>query len=810
MKQNQTKIVEKSKDKEIHINRPKLDKKRLSDVLYQLNITRKNFLIYPPGHVQTNQSIKKCHALLHDLLELAPKLTIGVAKDKLFVDNTVIENKGHNIKDFALSAKNHELAGITFYRNISGDDLSCFFQLMAKDPEEIGDLGGFDKALAHNRIQTIKVQFIDFRAFHHIEEKEINRTKNQESQTKGSAIWTEFISGLLSGSLTASDQGVPIEQTKGINPSQVALFLNENKIDTKTASDQGVPIEQTKGINPSQLALFLNENKIDTKTASDQGVPIEQTKGINPSQLALFLNENKIDTKTASDQGVSIEQIKGINPSQLALFLNENKIDTKVALDTYRSTISKHMEEAGESITSPSICTNDFCELDLLLKNLNPKLKKQFLSATYNQFNSAGENEATKNLLTDFSEQVVLDMLRQANEDGEEISPSLMNLVYRITHAHGGMSHPEGETNFNESTNPLNLLSDTGTLQDIFTREKFEEYVTTDYENTLNNLSSDLDDEVVEVNKALPIEDFQKDLEPSHLDSQIAHIILAFMNDEINPVEYENYTIKLVEIAYDLLRTGGFPTLLKIVRALFKDYKDKSNPEIQSLAKNTLKKFREARFISLAIVSFEKWAKPDDNAAYEFLLSLGSIVVSEMIALYGKGERPEIQSLILKLLNKFPEETCLEAKRRFSDPQPSFVINMLTLVRKLGTEKDVSIVKRLLEHHDADVRISALVTIIELGDPEGPDVIRNFLRSFHTKEKYKVIEMIGTYKMADMVPDLISAIPRWTLFKFQYEKNETIITALGKIGNPSQCSIGMSNDIRFKKPRTNRKGHIKY
>ena len=391
MKQNETKIVEKSKDKEIHINRPKLDKKRLSDVLHQLNITRKNFLIYPPGHVQTNQSIKKCLALLHDLLELAPKLTMGVAKDKLFVGNTLIENKGHNIKDFALSAKNHELAGITFYRNISVDDLSCFFQLMAKDPEEIGDLGGFDKALAQNRIQTIKVQFIDFRAFHHTEEKEINRTKNQESQTKGSTIWTEFISGLLSGSLTASDQGV------------------------------------------------------------------------------------------------SIEQIKGINPAQLALFLNENKIDTKVALDTYRSTISKHMEETGESITSSSICTDDFCELDLLLQNLNPKLKKQFLSATYNQFNSAVENEATKNLLTDFSEQVVLDMLRQANEDGEEISPSLMNLVYRITHAQDGMSHPEGETNFNESTNPLNLLSDTGTLQNIFTREKFEEYVTTDYENTYGN-----------------------------------------------------------------------------------------------------------------------------------------------------------------------------------------------------------------------------------------------------------------------------------------------------------------------------------
>ena len=119
MKQNETKSEETSKDKEKNINRPKLDKKLLSEVLYQINITRKNFLVYPPGHVQTNQSIKKCHALLHDLLELAPKITIGVAKDKLFVGNTIIEDKGHNIKDLALSIQNHELAGVTYKKKIS-------------------------------------------------------------------------------------------------------------------------------------------------------------------------------------------------------------------------------------------------------------------------------------------------------------------------------------------------------------------------------------------------------------------------------------------------------------------------------------------------------------------------------------------------------------------------------------------------------------------------------------------------------------------------------------------------------------------
>ncbi|MGA8180680.1 MAG: HEAT repeat domain-containing protein, partial [Desulfobacterales bacterium] len=637
MAQDETKSAEKSKGKENNVHRPRFDKKRLSDVLYHLNITRKNFLIYPPEHAQTKESIKKCHVLLCDLLEMAPKMTIGVAKDKLFVGNTLVGDKGPIIKELALALKNHELAGISFYQEISIDDLSCFFQLMARVPEEIGNLGGFDKALADNNIRTIKLQYIDYSKFHHMEETEIIGTNNGTSQAQGSTIWTDFISALLSGSLTASDQGM------------------------------------------------------------------------------------------------ALEQARGIDPSQLALFLNENKINFEFALDTYRTTISNCIQKAGECIASPTILANDFCEMELLLHELSPKLKKQFLLATYNQLNSAGENEASKSLLNEFSEQVILDMLRQASESGEEISPSLMKFVNKITSAHDEMDHSEEEISASESINPLNLASDAGPLQNIFAREKFEEYVTTDYENTLNNLSGPIDEKIVEANKVLPIEDFHKELEPSHVDSQIAHIILAFMRNDIKPDEYETYSAKLVDIAYDLLRAGEFSTVLKIFKASFGHYKNKANPEIQSLAKNTLKTFHGARFVSMAVVSFEKWAKPDDLAAYEFLQSFGSIIIPELVGVFGKAERPEIQDLILKLLIRFPEVTCLEAKRRFSDHRPSFVLNMLTLVRKLGTEKDTPILRRLLKHHDVDIRTTVLETLIELKDPEGSDVIRDFLRSIDPK-----------------------------------------------------------------------------
>ena len=566
MKGDETKYTEKSEGQENNIHCPKLDKKRLSDLLYHMNITRKNFLIYPPDHIQTKQSLQKCHAVLHDLLESAPKITIGVAKDKLLVGNVLIKDKSNIIKELALSAGKHDMACITFCKEVSVDDLSCFYQLMAKDPEEIKRLGGFDRALSNKGVETVELQFIDYSKFHHTEEKEIDRTTNRKFQTEGSAIWTDFISGLFSGSLTSSGHGIPMEQ------------------------------------------------------------------------------------------------IRGVPPSQLALFLNENKIDTSAVLDAYRNNIGKHIQKAGESLTSSSTNGYDFQELDLLLHELNPKLKKQFLLATYDEVKSAGKNGAAKNVLNGFSEQVVIDMLRQANESGEEISPSLMNLVYKITSAHDGVSRSEEEMNTDESANSPDPFSDTGVLQNLFAREKFEVYVTPDYENTLNDLTGEIDDKIIEANKVLPLEDFHKELDPSHLDSQIVLILLAFMRNNIKPDEYETYAAKLADIAYDSLKAGEFSTVLKIFKALFKNYKEKADPEIRLLAKNTLKKFHEPRFVSRAVVSFEKWAKPDDVAAYEFIKSFGAIIIPEMVGLYGKEERPEIQDLISKLLSRSPEATCLEAK----------------------------------------------------------------------------------------------------------------------------------------------------
>ena len=68
-----------------------LDTRLLSDAVIELNISRKNVGIYPPGHVQITRSIDQAYAILQKLFEIRSEMTLGIAKDTLLVGFVLME-----------------------------------------------------------------------------------------------------------------------------------------------------------------------------------------------------------------------------------------------------------------------------------------------------------------------------------------------------------------------------------------------------------------------------------------------------------------------------------------------------------------------------------------------------------------------------------------------------------------------------------------------------------------------------------------------------------------------------------------------
>jgi hypothetical protein len=83
--------------------------------------------------------------------------------------------------------------------------------------------------------------------------------------------------------------------------------------------------------------------------------------------------------------------------------------------------------------------------------------------------------------------------------------------------------------------------------------------------------------------------------------------------------------------------------------------------------------------------------------------------------------------------------------------------------------------------------MEVLETLVKFEDPESVDLLSGFLKSKNPDDLLRVIGMAGLYKVEKLAPDLASMIKTFSLFRLDYQKNEKIIEALGRIGH--SCAI---------------------
>ena len=117
-------------------------------------------------------------------------------------------------------------------------------------------------------------------------------------------------------------------------------------------------------------------------------------------------------------------------------------------------------------------------------------------------------------------------------------------------------------------------------MQKLFDREKYEEYVSDDYQTLLKHLSEGATTAAVE---EFPLEEHMKSLEDEHLDFQIGRALLAFLEENIDEEDYKEFAQKIVALMPQFLETGNFELLWRILDALRRHSTDKPAPRYPGL-----------------------------------------------------------------------------------------------------------------------------------------------------------------------------------------------------------------------------------
>jgi len=493
-------------------------------------------------------------------------------------------------------------------------------------------------------------------------------------------------------------------------------------------------------------------------------------------------------TISDSEESIPFLDAGQVNPVELARFLNEQDFDEKKDSLIFEQFITNQLSDISDGKFADPQDLLQMDNMNQLLQNLNPEIRSQFLRTVFDQCNPETGTPKGKKILEGLEENLVVEMLNQANEEGKEISPALMSFVQKMTglNIKDDKNLEELKTSFEGS--PPKIQSDNA--KELFKREDYEHFVEKEYRDMLKGLGDKTNLQKTD-DDAFNLEDHIKTLEDNHLDFQIARVLTAFMDEDIEPITYLEYSKRILSISQKINLEGlDYFLFLKEIFLTFQMHAlHKAHPELQAIAREHLKEFQKPLFIAMTVAAFDKLEDQKNSDACEFLVMLGPKIVPEAVNLYAKNENPEDTAPIIEVLSNFSEMASLEAQKRINDPRPTFVRNLVVLIRKLGNEKIASNLAGLLNHHDENVKLEALSALLKFKIPEAGDLLRQLLRSNQPEVVSNAIRLAGHYRVQETANDLNKMIRRLMLFRSAIEQNEELINALGSIGNPDTITF---------------------
>ncbi|MFZ1985509.1 MAG: hypothetical protein WAU91_13920 [Desulfatitalea sp.] len=650
--------------------------KAVGDAIMDLNIARKNMLIYPPQHEQVQRSLKRACVAMHAAAAHFSPLTLTVMQEHLMVGTHALETKGALSKELAQALKQRGIAAITLFPNFENEELVGVLKLMNLDPDQIKGQGGIEMASAAFALSRIVLHTVDYSKLHVTEEEEIRRSAGtaQEEST-----WGLFVSHMLAGTLAV----------------------------------EGAESERAQ-------ALF--------------------------------------------------------DPVRMADLLNANQADAKQAVDYYQAMIAEYLRPEAQDAPLPTLFNRNLESFHRLVKELNPELQQQFLSSAFDQCAQQPSSGGIDAVMSGLGADMVVEMLRQANTRGKQISPSLLAFVRKM----GIIAEKPGPGVLSAGPHPEIQAG----VQALLGREKYETYVDEAYDRMLKKLSERPADQVLPEALGTLKQAIEATLEEPHISILVAGALNGLMAASIDAEEYRDWARQLTFLLDDLISLGAFGALAKIFDALHQTGNGAIDGERQKINALVLDHFHSAEFAAKAVAAYPRSTSSTDRGeAIAFLERLGEAAVIEALESIGVNEPFDPNGGLMQILTHLAPQAVKEALERLRDPRPHYLCRMLSVIRFLGRGEDVEGVKNLLDHADTEVRMEALATMLNFNNPWAVLHLRELLAGPWSDAVQRAMQLAGAYKVREVVSALLGIVDRAGPLGSDMEKREAALRALGHIGD---------------------------
>ena len=467
-------------------------------------------------------------------------------------------------------------------------------------------------------------------------------------------------------------------------------------------------------------------------------------------------------------------------PKMLASLINADRPGAGEFLQSYQKTLGAYFDKKKTARATDNGESGQLTGINNFLQALEPENRRHFLAVTLQLCSSVPISSGVDSFFEEFDQELAMEMLLQANEQGVEISPSLLNFLQKFMHSFTGDT-----ADFDQYQGTEERTRPEARIRNLFKREEFEQYVVEDYAQVLMKLADTplLEDGVPK--EEFPLEEYLQTLDGQYLYNRIARVLLIFMNNEESPEEYRQTFDLLIPIAETCLEQGDFLHLSNILQTVNLHRERKSDPELKGVVAECFQNFQRAPFLTKALAAFDAHLGHLTRASIMFLYLLGDVVVPGLLDFYLGKENDKERRILLQVLESFRDAAVVEARNRLERAEPEQAGPLLRVLSSYGNRDTVQFLKEFLDHRDRMIRKEVFAALLTLRDQWALDSLREFLRSDDWSIKSGAVEYVGRCGLHEFVPDLVAMLEDKGFFQKDFQELETVIMALGRIGDPA-------------------------
>lgn len=205
---------------------PVIDPRYIVNVLMELQVAIRKLALYSFSHTIVPGLLENLEKHFNALFEFVDVVTFGITRHELLYQGSTLSTRNPVIHELARGLNQFGLAGITFFKGLTKDEILQFLRLLVEGRGQVPEQRERMVSQLHKEAPSIQVKLIRFGEALKGHKETGDQAKQEKTEQEGKEVWRGLVRQLMEENPEADQQILNTDSEEEADPDHLAELIN--------------------------------------------------------------------------------------------------------------------------------------------------------------------------------------------------------------------------------------------------------------------------------------------------------------------------------------------------------------------------------------------------------------------------------------------------------------------------------------------------------------------------------------------------------------------------------------------------------